>query len=116
MAQWMDLLRGPVLGVIMMIMLLAGVLIISAFAALMAQMGLLFKTTSKHTMASTARGNDAEGEARNCWHTPDGQNPANWHTQNATNAESQRSPSGHPRREQMVVYEHNGVNSLDVGW
>jgi hypothetical protein len=82
----------------------------------MAQMGLLFRSTSKHTMVSTARGEGAEVEARNRWQTPDGQNSDNWHTQNAANAESQRSPLEHPRREQMVVYEHNGVDSMDAGW
>ena len=36
MSQLMDLLRGPALGVIVMIILMAGVLIITAFAALIA--------------------------------------------------------------------------------
>ena len=40
MSQLMDLLRGPALGVIVMIILMAGVLIITAFAALSAQMSL----------------------------------------------------------------------------
>jgi hypothetical protein len=39
----MDLLRGPVLGVILMILLMAGVVLVAAFAALMAQIGLLFR-------------------------------------------------------------------------
>ena len=43
MSQLMDLLRGPALGVIVMIILMAGVLIITAFAALIAQMSLLFR-------------------------------------------------------------------------
>ena len=43
MSQLMDLLRGPALGVISMIILMAGVLIITAFAALIGQMSLLFR-------------------------------------------------------------------------
>ena len=43
MSQLMDLLRGPALGVIVMIILMAGVLIITAFAALIAQMSLLLR-------------------------------------------------------------------------
>jgi len=46
MSQLMDLLRGPVLGVILMLILLAGVLLITAFAALLAQMSLLFRLRS----------------------------------------------------------------------
>ena len=54
MSQLMDLLRGPALGVIVMIILLAGAIIITAFAALIAQMSLLFRlkpwiTSEKHT-------------------------------------------------------------------
>lgn len=116
MAQWMDLLRGPVVGVIVMIMLLAGVLIVSAFAALVAQMGLLFKSPTKHTSQRDHNVDGGETDKRVSWQTPDGQNPANWQPQNAANAESQRSPSEHPRRGQMVVYEHNGVDSMDAGW
>ena len=43
MSQWMDLLRGPALGVIAMILLIAVVVIITAFAALIAQMALLLR-------------------------------------------------------------------------
>jgi hypothetical protein len=43
MSQIMDLLRGPVIGVIFMIILLAGILLITAFAALVAQFGLLLR-------------------------------------------------------------------------
>lgn len=55
MSQLMDLLRGPVLGVIVMILLMAGVLIIAAFAALLAQMSLLFRLRPWN---STERGAD----------------------------------------------------------
>ena len=43
MSQLMDLLRGPALGVVFMIFLLAGVIIVTAFAALIAQMSLLLR-------------------------------------------------------------------------
>ncbi len=43
MSGWMDLLRGPALGVIAMILLIAVVVIITAFAALIAQMALLLR-------------------------------------------------------------------------
>lgn len=45
----MDLLRGPALVVIAMILLLAGVLLITAFAALIAQMSLLFKLRPRNS-------------------------------------------------------------------
>lgn len=43
MSQVMDVLRGPALGVILMIFLLAGVVLITAFAALVAQFGLFLR-------------------------------------------------------------------------
>lgn len=43
MSQVMDVLRGPVLGVIFMIILMAGVILVAAFAALVAQFGLLLR-------------------------------------------------------------------------
>jgi hypothetical protein len=56
MSELMDLLRGPALGVIVMIILLAGVLLITAFAALMAQMGLLFRMKSWNTSEKQSQG------------------------------------------------------------
>lgn len=43
MSGWMDLLRGPALGVVIMIGLTAVVIIVTAFAALIAQMALLLR-------------------------------------------------------------------------
>jgi hypothetical protein len=68
MVQWMDLLRGPALGVIAMIILLAGVLLITAFAALIAQMSLLLRlkpwnTSEKHNErmgSETGKGNTSQ--------------------------------------------------------
>jgi hypothetical protein len=56
MSELMDLLRGPALGVIVMILLLAGVLLITAFAALMAQMGLLVRMRSWNTSEKQSQG------------------------------------------------------------
>ncbi len=39
----LDILRGPVLGVVIMIIALAGVIVVTAFAALIAQVGLLIR-------------------------------------------------------------------------
>jgi hypothetical protein len=39
----LDILRGPALGVIFVIMALAGVVVVTAFAALIAQVGLLIR-------------------------------------------------------------------------
>ena len=39
----LDILRGPALGVVLMIIALAGVIVITAFAALIAQVGLLMR-------------------------------------------------------------------------
>ncbi len=39
----LDILRGPALGVVLMIFALAGVIVITAFAALIAQVGLLMR-------------------------------------------------------------------------
>lgn len=39
----LDLLRGPALGMVLMVLLLAGALLVAAFAALVAQMSLLLR-------------------------------------------------------------------------
>ena len=43
MQSLLDILRGPALGVVIMIIALAGVIIVTAFAALIAQVGLLMR-------------------------------------------------------------------------
>ncbi len=75
MSQIMDLLRGPAFGVIVVIVLIAGVIIITAFAALVAQMGLLFRlkpatvpgkqaerSQEKENQRIDPQGSDAKGE------------------------------------------------------
>jgi len=39
----LDILRGPALGVVLMIIALAGIIVVTAFAALIAQVGLLMR-------------------------------------------------------------------------
>ncbi|MBI4927566.1 MAG: hypothetical protein HY835_07360 [Anaerolineae bacterium] len=39
----LDILRGPAVGVVIMIIALAGVIVVTAFAALIAQVGLLMR-------------------------------------------------------------------------
>lgn len=47
MKEVLEALRGPALGVIIMIILIGGVVVITAFAALIAQMGLLLRMRSQ---------------------------------------------------------------------
>ena len=111
MSQWMELLRGPVLGVIVMIILMAGVLIITAFAALMAQMGLLFRLKSWNTSEKRS-----EIGKRGYPQEPYGQCFATRETQRASSPHHQRSPSEHPRRGQVVAVEPNGNEVVDAVW
>lgn len=39
----LDIMRGPALGVVIMIIALAGIIVVTAFAALIAQVGLLMR-------------------------------------------------------------------------
>ena len=97
MSQLMDILRGPALGVVFMIILLAGVIIITAFAALIAQTSLLLRLKP--------------------WQTSNEQSSAKSSPQVATAPERQRSPSEHPRRGQVVVYEPKPNEVIDAdGW
>ena len=43
MIELLEAVRGPALGVVMMILLFAGLLVVTAFAALIAQIGLLVR-------------------------------------------------------------------------
>ena len=92
MVQLMDLLRGPALGVIVMIILLAGVLIITAFAALIAQMSLLFRLRPWNT--SEKRSETGKGDTPQ---EPYEQRSAAYETQRASSPDRQRSPSEHPQ-------------------
>jgi len=109
MSQLMDLLRGPALGVIVMIILLAGALIITAFAALIAQMSLLLRlkpwnTSEKHTErvgSETGKGNEPQ--------EPYEQRSSAHETRRASSPDRQRSP-------QVVVAEPNANEVVDAIW
>lgn len=97
MSEWMDILRGPVLGVIVMILLLAGVLIIAAFAALVAQMSLLFRLRPWISSESRADPGKAGAEER--------------HASARESAPLQRCPPA------LVVLEPQANEGLDAdGW
>ena len=109
MSQLMDLLRGPALGVIVMIILLAGAIIITAFAALIAQMSLLFRlkpwnTSEKHNErmgSETGKGNTTQ--------EPYEQRSSAQETQRESSPARQRSP-------QVVVVEPNANEVVDAVW
>ena len=54
MSEFMDLLRSPALGVVFMLILMAGVIFISAFAAMIAQFSLLLRIRPWNTSGKAA--------------------------------------------------------------
>ena len=98
MSQLMDLLRGPALGVIFMVILLAGVIIVTAFAALIAQMSLLLRLNPRNT-SEKSFAVQASDERSTVKSTP----------QRATAPDRQRSP-------QVVVIEPNTNEVVDTIW
>ena len=98
MSQLMDLLRGPALGVVFMIFLLAGVIIVTAFAALIAQMSLLLRLKLWNTSEKSSTGQPSD-ERSTVKSTP----------QRATAPERQHSP-------QVVVFEPNVNEVVDAVW
>ena len=111
MSQLMDLLRGPALGVISMIILMAGVLIITAFAALIAQMSLLFRLRPWNTSEKRS-----ETGKEGCPQESYEQRSSARENQQASSQSRQRSPSEHPRRGQVVVVEPNANEVVDAIW
>lgn len=108
MSQLMDLLRGPALGVIGMIILMAGVLIITCFAALIAQMSLLFRlkpwnTSEKHverTGSETGKGSNPQGAFEHC----------------TTHENRPESTSHGERSSRVVVVEPDSNEVVDGIW
>ena len=111
MSQLMDLLRGPALGVIVMIILMAGVLIITAFAALIAQMSLLFRLRPWNTSEKRSE-TGKEGTPQETFE----QRTATREDQQASSPHRQRPPSEDPRRGQVVVVEPNANEVVDAIW
>jgi len=104
MSQLMDLLRGPALGVISMIILMAGVLIITAFAALIAQMSLLFRLRPWNTSEKRSE-TGKEGYPQESYE----QRSSARENQRASSQSRQRSP-------QVVVVEPNANEVIDAVW
>jgi predicted lipid-binding transport protein (Tim44 family) len=104
MSQLMDLLRGPALGVISMIILMAGVLIITAFAALIAQMSLLFRLKPWNTSENRSE-TGKEGYPQESYE----QRSSARENQRASSQSRQRSP-------QVVVVEPNANEVIDAVW
>ena len=104
MSQLMDLLRGPALGVISMIILMAGVLIITAFAALIAQMSLLFRLKPWSTSEKRSE-TGKEGYPQESYE----QRSSTRENQRASSQSRQRSP-------QVVVVETNANEVIDAVW
>ena len=104
MSQLMDLLRGPALGVISMIILMAGVLIITAFAALIAQMSLLFRLKPWNTSEKRSE-TGKEGYPQESYE----QRSSARENQRASSQSRQRSP-------QVVVVEPNTNEVIDAVW
>jgi hypothetical protein len=107
----MDLLRGPALGMISMIILMAGVLIITVFAALIAQMSLLFRlrpwNTSEKRSETEKKGYPEESYEQRC---------SACENQQVSSQNRQSSPSEHPQRGQVVVVEPNANEVIDAVW
>lgn len=55
MNELLEVFRGPVLGLILVIFALAGILVTAAFAALIAQMGLLLRMRTREAQPQPAR-------------------------------------------------------------
>jgi hypothetical protein len=111
MSQLMDLLRGPALGVILMIILLVGVLIITAFAALIAQMSLLIRLRPwSNPEKRTESGKDVYSQEADAQRSSANEN------QRASTVHRQGSPSEQPEREQVVVVEPNMNEVIDAVW
>lgn len=104
MSQLMDLLRGPALGVISMIILMAGVLIITAFAALIAQMSLLFRLKPWNTSEKRSE-TGKEGYPQESYE----HRSSARENQQASSQSRQRSP-------QVVVVEPNANEVIDAVW
>lgn len=55
MSEILEVFRGPVLGLIFVVFALAGIIVTAAFAALVAQMGLLLRTRTREPQSQPAR-------------------------------------------------------------
>jgi hypothetical protein len=109
MSKFMDLLRGPALGVIIMIILLAGAIIITAFAALIAQMSLLLRLKLWNTSEKHTEGVRSETEKKDNRQETYAQRPSTQETQRTSSPNRQHSP-------QAVVVEPDANEVIDAVW
>jgi len=109
MSQLIDLLRGPVLGVVFMILLLAGVIIVTAFAALIAQLSLLLRLKPWNIPQKPSDGVRSETGQSTTWQAPLDRRSAKSDPRQQTTLERQRSP-------QVVVFEPNANEVVDAVW
>jgi hypothetical protein len=116
MSQVMGLLRGPALVVIAMIILLAGGLLFTAFATLIAQRALLFKlkpwkASQKHpewTGSEIGKGQSSQEQYERYSSVNE--------TKRSSSAFCQGSPSEYPQRGQVVVNEPGVNEAVDAVW
>jgi hypothetical protein len=116
MSHVMDLLRGPALVVIVMIILLAGGLLFTAFAALIAQRTLLFKlkpwnTSQKHPEwigSETGKGQPSREQTERYSSVNE--------AKRSSSTNCQGSLSEHPQRGQVVVNEPSVNEVVDAVW
>lgn len=115
MSYLMDLLRGPALGVVSMIFLLAGVFIVTAFAALIAQTSLLLRLKPWNTSPKPHDGERSEAGNTPRQASTEPSSPRS-SPQCANAPERQGSPSEHPRRGRMVGFEPDPNEVVDAIW
>ena len=116
MSHVMDLLRGPALVVIAMIILLAGGLLFTAFAAMIAQRTLLFKLRPWNASQKHPEWMGSEiGKGQPSQEQYERYSSAN-ETKRSSSANCQDSPSEHPRRGQVVVNEPSVNEVVDAVW
>lgn len=107
MSQWMDLLRGPALGVIVMIILLAGAILITAFAAVLAQMSLWLRLKPGNASEKRMDRTGSEPGERTHPQEPEVQRTA---------ISRQRAPSEYPRRAQGMADAPIVNEEIDAAW
>jgi hypothetical protein len=109
MSQLIDLLRGPALGVVFMILLLAGVIIVTAFAALIAQLSLLLRLKPWNIPQKPSEGVRSETGQSTAWQAPLDRRSATSDPRQQTTLERQRTP-------RVVVFEPNANEVVDAVW
>lgn len=112
----MGLLRGPALVVIVMIILLAGVILFTAFAAMIAQRTLLFKLKPRKAFQKHPEWTGSEiGKGQSSQEQYERYSSVN-ETKRSSSTNCQGSPSEHPQRGQVVGNESSANEVVDAVW